>query len=115
MVYDNFRVRKMIMKNHNQRVTDEYMLSKIFSRLVIVGFVQFLILSVTGIVDSCFTGQFIGSDALGGMRLAMPIFSIYLIFTQIMCSGLSVVATKMLGEGKREQAVKCFGNSTYRS
>ena len=46
--------------------------SHIFRRLVLVYSIQYLALSLTGMVDCSIGGWFCGADGLAAMKLAMP-------------------------------------------
>ena len=87
--------------------TDRFQ-SGIFRRLVFIYMMQALALSVTGIVDCAFAGQFFGAEALAGMKLAMPVYAVLELFSGTLCSGLSIQITKSLADGKRERADQVF-------
>ena len=80
----------------------------LFRRIMIIHMIQALVLSVTGIVDSAIVGQFWGAAGLAGMKLAMPVFSVFYMVGSILSTGLSVQVTKLLAKGKRAEANQCF-------
>ena len=69
---------------------------------------QALVLSVTGIVDSAIVGHFWEAEGLAGMKLAMPVFSVFFMAGSILSTGLSVQVTKLLAKGKRAEANQHF-------
>ena len=77
---------------------------KIFRRLVLVGIMKNLTLSVAGMIDCAVVGRYLGADGLSAMKLAMPVFSILGLFSSILSTGLSVSAARDLTRGEREKA-----------
>ncbi len=63
---------------------------KLFKNLVITGFIKSLTLSVTGLIDCVLVGRFLGADSLCGIKLAMPVYSIFSLFSFVLSAGLSV-------------------------
>ena len=47
---------------------------RLFRRLVVVGFIKTLTLSVAGMIDCAIVGRFYGTSGLSAMKLAMPVF-----------------------------------------
>ena len=82
--------------------------SGLFRRIVILHMTQAMVLSITGIVDSAIVGQFWEAEGLAGMKLAMPVFSIFFMIGSILSTGLSVQVTKLLAKGRRREANQCF-------
>ena len=81
---------------------------RIFRRLVLAGFIQNLALSITGMIDCAIVGQYIGTDGLSAMKLAMPVFSLLSLFSTILGTGLSVIVSRDLtrgGDGQGGQRV----------
>ena len=56
---------------------------KFFRNLVIAGFFRSLTLSVTGLIDCAVVGRYLGTDGLSAMKLAMPIFSLFALFSVV--------------------------------
>lgn len=82
--------------------------SVIFRRLVSANLIKNLTLSVTGIIDTVIVGRFLGQDGLSAMRLAMPVFFIFSLFSLVMSSGLTVLLTRELAYGKIDQLNRSF-------
>ena len=97
-----------MIKRIPDKLISKDLLSLTFRRLVIATSIEQLTLSVTGIVDCAVVGQFIGSNGLSGMQLAMPIFFLYAVISQIFSSGLTVILSKDLSLGQKEKAQKTF-------
>ncbi len=69
-----------------------------------------LTLSVNGIIDNIFVGQYIGSLAIGAITVVLPItFLIAAIGMAIGVGGASVIS-RALGAGEKEKAFRTFGN-----
>ena len=56
---------------------------RIFRRLVVVGFIRSLTLSIASMIDCAIVGRFFGASGLSAMKLAVPVFPCFL------CSVLS--------------------------
>ena len=82
--------------------------SHIFRRLVLVYSIQYLALSLTGMVDCSIGGWFCGADGLAAMKLAMPVFAVTSFVGSTLGSGLSVTISKVLAGGDRGQANQIF-------
>ena len=77
---------------------------RIFFRLVMVGFIKNLTLSITGMIDCAIVGRDLGADGLSAMKLAMPIFFVIAMFSMILSTGLSVVVSRDTTRGEKEKA-----------
>lgn len=86
------------------RVRKDNLLSVIFTRLVFVSFLQYLTLSLTGMIDTAVTGRVYGAAGLSAMQLASPIYWVFAFISQIFAGGLSVVLVRLLSEGKKDSA-----------
>lgn len=53
---------------------DNYLNRNVFAQLVRVSFIKHFILSVTGMIDTALVGNYISTEALSAMSLAMPVF-----------------------------------------
>ena len=82
--------------------------SGILRRLAFLHMLQFLVFSITGIVDCAAVGHSLGAPGLAGMKLAMPVFAVLYLFGNILGSGLSIQVTRLLAKGKRESANQCL-------
>lgn len=86
------------------------MQSGMFRRLVTANAVKLLTLSVTGMVDTAVAGQFIGSEGLAAMKLAMPVFYALSFISVILGSGVTIVISKELAIGRNGRADEAFGS-----
>jgi putative MATE family efflux protein len=69
-----------------------------------------LIMSIYGIVDTIFVGQFVGPEAIGAVTVVIPIvFLMASIGMSIGVGGASVLS-RALGSGDKERALRVFGN-----
>ncbi len=81
---------------------------RIFRRLVLAGFIQNFVLSVTGMIDCAVVGRYLGTDGLSAMQLAMPVFSLLSLFSMILGTGLSVAVSREMTRGETERAAIIF-------
>ncbi|MBR6823259.1 MAG: ATP-binding protein [Clostridia bacterium] len=79
---------------------------KIFRRIVIAGFLNYFVISITGIIDCAVIGRFMGSAELSAYNLADPVFSFFVLLSSIIGTGLSVVVSKDLSIGAKDRADK---------
>lgn len=69
-----------------------------------------LVMSIYGIVDTIFVGNFVGSIAIGAITVVLPItFLISSIGMSIGIGGSSIIS-RALGKGEKEHALQTFGN-----
>ena len=81
---------------------------RFFNNIVIISFIKFLTLSLTGIIDCAFVGRYLGTEGLSAMKLAMPLFLIYSFFSTVFASGLSVALPREMAVGNRVKAGRLF-------
>ena len=81
---------------------------KHFSKLVIAGFFKSLTLSIAGLIDCAVVGRYLGADGLSAMKLAMPIFSVFSLFSALFSGGLSITISRELSENGAERADTVF-------
>ena len=72
-----------------------------------------LFISIYGVVDGIFISQFDGPDAFAGINLIFPIVFIVGGTGFMFGSGGSALTSKLLGEGKRDDANKVFSMMIY--
>lgn len=82
---------------------------RVFRHLVVVNALLFLTLSVTGMIDCAVVGHFLGEDGLAAMKIAMPVFSVLSFFSTVMSSGMSILVSRELTQGRREGANQVIG------
>ena len=69
-----------------------------------------LVMSIYGIVDTIFVGNFVGPVAIGAITVVLPItFLISSVGMAIGIGGSSIVS-RALGRGNQERALQTFGN-----
>ena len=79
-----------------------------FRRLTMINTVQYLTLSVTGMIDSAIAGHCCGESGLAAMKLAMPVYSVLSLCSTVISSGFSVRAARELESGQKEAAAQTF-------
>ena len=84
--------------------------TRVFHRLVFTNIIQYLVLSITGIVDCTLVGMYCGTASLANMKLAMPIFSIISLIDNVVKNDLSIVATRKIVRGEKEEANHVFNS-----
>ena len=84
------------------------MINKVYSKLFLSSFMQYFVLSITGMVDCAVCGRWCGTDGLTAMQLAMPIFFLLGIPSMIGGTGISIVLSRELGNGRKNNAVSAF-------
>ncbi len=77
---------------------------KLFGRLMLIGFIKHLTMSVAGMIDCAVVGRNLGADGLSAMKLAMPVFSVLSLFSTIMSTGLAVSVSHDLTRGRKAEA-----------
>jgi len=79
-------------------------------RQAIPAAIGILTLSINGIIDNIFVGQYVGSVAIGAITVVLPItFLIASIGMAVGVGGASVIS-RALGSGNKEKAFLTFGN-----
>lgn len=85
-------------------------LGKLLRQQAIPASVGFLVMSIYGIVDTIFVGQYVGSLAIGAITVVMPItFLISSIGMAIGVGGSSIIS-RAFGSGDDQRAYRTFGN-----
>ena len=79
---------------------------KFFRSLVIAGFFRNLALSFTGLIDCAVVGHYLDTEGLSAMKLAMPIYSLFALFSVVFSTGLSITISKDLTDSGIERANK---------
>ena len=81
---------------------------KNFTRFVIPSILLMVFVSVYTTVDGIFIARFVGPEALGGLNLSMPIYSIAFAVGIMFSTGGSAVIAIRIGQGKKEKAAADF-------
>ena len=64
---------------------------------------QFSMSLLSTLDDGLFLSRFVGTDALAGFSIAMPLFMLMMAITELF-NGASVLCSTKMGEGKSEEA-----------
>ena len=86
--------------------------SKLFLKASIPGGISMLMASVYTVFDAIFVGKFVGSIALGGLGLAMPLVIINFSLADLIGVGSSVPIAILLGKKEDEKANEYFTFAT---
>ena len=85
---------------------------KLFFKASIPGGISMLMMSVYTIFDAVFVGKFVGSVALGGLGLAMPLVIINFSLADLIGVGSSVPIAILLGKKEDKKANEYFTYAT---
>ena len=91
------------------------MIDRIYSKLFISFFIQAFVLSITGMVDCAVVGRWCGADGLTSMQLAMPVFLVLTVPSFIGANGISIVISREIGQGRKNNAVAAFSTAVIAS
>ena len=97
----------------NQKYLAEESIGKLLLKYSIPAIIGMLVNALYNIVDRMFIGRIpeVGSLALTGVGITMPIMSILLAFGMLIGIGSTANISLNLGRGKRDVAEKLIGNS----
>jgi putative MATE family efflux protein len=104
----------MTLQKQSQ-VTNEILqgnLVKLMFKLSIPSILGILMLSLNTFFDALFAGQFIGTNALAGISLALPLTGIVDGFALLIGVGSASVLSRAIGSGDIKTQSKLFGNLT---
>ena len=102
----------MTLQKQSQ-VTNEILQGNIFKlmfKLSIPSILGILMLSLNTFFDALFAGQFIGTNALAGISLALPLTGIVDGFALLIGVGSASVLSRAIGAGDIKTQSKLFGN-----
>ena len=85
---------------------------KLFLKASIPGGISMLMMSVYTVFDAVFVGKFVGSVALGGLGLAMPLVIINFSLADLIGVGSSVPIAILLGKKEDKKANESFPYAT---
>lgn len=97
----------------NIEILAEEKISKLLIRYSVPAILSMLITSLYNIVDRAFIGSIkgVGSLAIAGLGVTMPIFTLMVSFGVLISMGATTNIAIKLGEGNREEAEKYLGNA----
>lgn len=81
---------------------------KMFGRLWMPAMASSLALAIADMADAIVIGQRMGTTGLATISLALPVYMVINVFVHGLGIGGSVKYSKLLGEGKQEEALSCF-------
>jgi len=84
---------------------------KVFLRYVIPSILGLLAVSSASIIDGYFVGNYVGSIGLASINIAYPVFSILFGVGLMFAVGSSVMAGKLLGEKRINEAQNLFSKA----
>lgn len=102
----------MTLQKQSQ-VTNEILQGNIFKlmfKLSIPSILGILMLSLNTFFDALFAGQFLGTNALAGISLALPLTGIVDGFALLIGVGSASVLSRAIGAGDIKTQSKLFGN-----
>lgn len=92
--------------SENILVTEK--ISKLFIKYTIPAIISMVILGVQTIIDGIFLGNFVGSNALASVNIALPFMQLVMGVSFIICIGSLSFIGRKLGEGKKDEAQNIF-------
>lgn len=85
------------------------MMSKKFFSMLLGGTLAMLVVSLMLMSDSIIAGAVIGSDAVAGVTLVTPLYSLAAFFGSVFSLGVPLMYSKEMGKFNKERADKIFG------
>jgi putative MATE family efflux protein len=85
----------------------------LFLKYVIPSMLGFMAISSASIIDGYFIGNYVGSISLAAINVSLPMFNILFGFALMFAVGSSVITSKLLGEGNKEEASNVFSKAFY--
>lgn len=83
---------------------------KLLARYALPAIIAMASMSLYNIIDSIFIGHAVGTMALSGLAIAMPLMNISAAFGSLVGIGSAAIISINLGEGKRERTFQILGN-----
>lgn len=99
-----------ILKDRTERLGN-HRISSLLLQFSIPAIVGMVVNSLYNIIDRIFVGRFVGTDALSGIAITMPIAFILMGFGMLIGIGAGTLVSIRLGEGKHDQAQKILNNA----
>lgn len=87
--------------------------SKSFFQYLIPTLIGMMLMSVNIVIDGIFVGNGVGSVALAGVTIAVPVFSIIISIALLIGVGGGALYSMSIGEGNAKQAQKVFSISIF--
>ena len=98
---------------NTQELLAKEKISKLLLKYSVPAIIGMLVNALYNVVDRVFIGNIpdVGSLAITGVGVTLPITTIILGFSLLVASGATTMISIKLGEGKKEEAEKIIGNS----
>ena len=98
---------------NTQELLAKEKISKLLLKYSVPAIIGMLVNALYNVVDRVFIGNIpnVGSLAITGVGVTLPITTIILGFSLLVAAGATTMISIKLGEGKREEAEKIIGNS----
>lgn len=84
-------------------------------RFTVPSIIMMVFTSIYGVVDGIFVSNFVGKTSFAALNLIMPVCMLLGAFGFMVGTGGSALVSKLLGEGKREEARRTFSMLIYLS
>lgn len=81
---------------------------KMFRRLMVPSLMSSIGLAFGDMADAVVVGQEMGAVGLAAISLSLPLYMVYNVFMHGLGIGGSISFSQLLGEGKKEEAVRCY-------
>ena len=98
-------------KKHPIQLSDHFTYARLF-RFVLPSIVMMVFTSIYGVVDGLFVSNFAGKTAFASINLIMPFLIILGAMGFMLGTGGTALVSRVLGEGDKEHANKCFSMIT---
>ena len=85
------------------------LMSKKYFSMLLGGTLTMMVVSILLMSDSVIAGSFIGSDAVAGITLVTPIYSLVVFFGSVFSLGVPIIYSTEMGKFNKEEADRAFG------
>ena len=85
------------------------MMSKKFYSMLLGGTLTYMVVSLLLMSDSVIAGAVIGPDAVAGVTLVTPLYSLAAFFASIISLGVPILYAQEMGKFNKERADHVFG------
>ena len=91
--------------------TDSILTRSVFNSLLTVNIIAMVSATLGMVVDSVFTGQFLGRDAVAAAGLSIPPILLCNVIAGLISSGNSIVCNRYMGKAEIEEVNRTFSTS----
>lgn len=95
--------------------SNQTLMSKKFHSMLLGGTLTWIVVSFLLLLDSIVAGIVIGSDAVAGITLVTPVYSLSAFFGSMFSIGVSVLYAREMGRFNKEKADHIFGTGFFMS